>query len=168
MTTPGQQITTDLAVLNEVLFQLEQIAEISKATAWISATPLFLGTSYTGDFYIQIVPGVAIDEHSRQGSGYTAAEITVVCFKKLLVDRAQRDTKRIAEASIGLLKIVQDISDRLTNNFLRGLLTVPMRPTRRGPASAGPIAGTGWASIERRFEGKYRVVYPAPQQLTGL
>lgn len=167
MAVTGQQVTTDLAVLNEVLFQIKQITGISEANAWISATPLFLGTTYPGDLYIQVVPGVAVDELSKMGEGYNAAEITIICFKKLLLDRAQRDTKLIAEASIGLLKVVQNVSDRLTNNFLRGLLTVPMRPVRRGPASAAPAA-TGWASIERRYQAKYRVVYPAPQQLTGL
>lgn len=166
MTTPGQQITTDLAVLNAVLFQIRQVSSISSVTSWISATPVFLGTDYPGDFYVQVVPGSSVDEHSRQGSGYIAAEITVVSFKRLLLDQAEQETELIASATVGLLTVVQDIYDRLTNNFLKGLLTVPMRPTRRGPALAGPIAGSGWASIERRFEAKYRVAFPDIQETT--
>lgn len=165
MATPGQAVTNDSAVLNEIVDELRTVTGLGSSTVFISAEPIFLTTSYPGQQYVEVVPGGALDELSKAGAGYIRADFRIITFKRLLIDMKKQDTKRIADASLGLFKLVQDITDKLTQNFLAGLLVVPLRPVRRTSASSGPIIGAGWASVERVFEATYRGTFSDPSNL---
>lgn len=166
MSTPGQIETNDSDVLNEIVKELRTVTGLGTSTVFVTAEPIFFGTSYMGQQYVEVVPGGALDDFSKAGTGYIRADFRIITFKRLLIDMKDQDTQRIANASLGLFNLVRDITDKLTQNYLDDQLVIPMRPVSRTSASAGPIVGSGWASVERVFEATYRVAFSDPSNFT--
>lgn len=165
MVTPGQVVTNDSAVLREIVSELITIDGLNTGNVFISAEPIFLASAYPGDQYVEVVPGGALDVLSKAGDGYIRADFRIIVFKRLLLDIKRQDTELIASASLGLFALVQTITDKLTQNYLK-LLVVPLRPIRRTSASSGPVIGAGWSSTERVFEATYLGTFSEPSNFS--
>ena len=167
MSTPGNVVTSTEEVLNEIVAQLATVEGLNTGNVWISAVPFFLQVSIPGDQYVQVVPGAAIDSYAGEGIGYTADQVKIVVFKRLLLDMAQQDTQKIANASVGILQLVQLITNKLTQNFLNAKLTSPLLPMRRDAANSAPVEAMGWVSMERVFQMRYLIDFSAPQAMVS-
>ena len=154
-------ITTDLEVLDAVVKVLQK--PFAKSQVFITAEPIFLGLSYPGDEYIEVVPGAKIDRGATVGHGLCSQEIRIVCFRRLMMDIQEQDTQRLINESRGLVATVNKVYSSLSNNFLENLLVVPMHPVRQSAASVAPLTATGWASIERVFTCQYEQPFPEVQ-----
>lgn len=165
MTTPGQTITTPEAVLAEIVAQLRTVSGLNEGNCYLIAQPMFVGVNYGGDHYVQVCPGSAIDKLTAEGEGFTVDNLRIVVFKRLMTDMIDQDTQKLTDATNGVLKLVRDITDKLTQNFLRGLLVVPLKPLRREMGGV-PDSFSGWARIDRVFDMAYRINYSAPQSLS--
>lgn len=164
MATPGQTPTDLLTVLAAIVAKVELV--VGEGNVWISAEPIFLGVSYPGDLYVEVVPGTGTDDKSRSGFGLVLDQVQIVVYKRLFTDLPEQHTQLLADASVGLLKTVKDITNKLTQNFLDGLLLVPLYPVRRDPSSI-PLGSMGWASVTRLFNMKYVENFSSPQDYTS-
>lgn len=167
MATPGNSPTTDAAVLRAMVNKINDATSIPDQTAYVVAEPIFMGVAYTGDQYVQVVPGAAVD---RIGTGNTRGlietEVRAVVYKRLFLDSADIQTELITNASIGLLQLVGDVDGQLINSMLDGLIVQPIVPVRRAPVVKPPVFNSGWSSVERFYTLKYVVSYPAIQDQT--
>lgn len=164
MATPGQNNTTLTTCLNQIVAVLSTVDTLNNGNVFIAADPVFLGTSYMGDRYVEVVPGANMDKYAPVGSGYQDDSVSVYVYYRLLLDQADMDTRKLADSSIGLLALMDTIDDSIINHFLGGLLLQPMMPKSREP---WPQAAAGWAGIRRVYNFRYRTTYPNPQGMTS-
>lgn len=160
----GNTNTTETAILNQIVKELQTVTGFGTATVFLSVRPLFLA-SPPGDRYIEVVPGVAQDENTRHTIGEMNDSFSVCVYQRWLGDQDQRDTAKIADTSAGILATVAAVETKLTNSFLAGLALVPVVPRRRD-AAADDLHRPGWVMIQRHFMLKYRYAYPAAQSLS--
>ena len=161
MATPGNQNTTDAKVLLAIVDEINDASSINDHVVSISADPSFLGVSYAGDHYIQVIPGSVEDRiGTGDGSGVHETEFSVVVYKRLVTDLANQDTKKITHATLGLLSLIDDIDAQLVNSMLGGIVLTPIIPISRESILKPKETAQGWAASERRYSVLYKVSYP--------
>ena len=155
--------TSETAILNQTVAELQAITGMNAGTVFIAAIPLFL-ESPPGDVYMEVVPGAAIDAQAKQGTGRTEDAFTVCIFKRLFSDEAGRDSARIADATQGLLAVVASVEAHIVASYLKGLALVPVLPDRREAAERNPAdPADGWICIKRVFKVEYLWSMPSAQ-----
>ncbi len=160
----GQNVKSDYDVLEAIQTQLRTITNLDENNCYIIAEPVFLPGMYPGDQFVQIAPGNAIDKQAIAGNGVVQAEVRIAIYKRLLVDRAGQESELIADATNGILTLVETIQNKLTQNYLVGRLVIPMVPLRREVGGGVPAQQSGWARIDRLFMYSHRVTFSAQQQ----
>lgn len=155
--------TTETAILNQIVTELRAITGLNEATVFICAIPLFLEDA-PGDEYMEVVPGAAIDVQAKQATGRLQDSFTVCIFKRLFSDQEGRDTQRIADATNGILALVDSVQSKLIASYCKGLALVPILPERREAAERNPQdPADGWIMIKRTFRVEYLYTFPSAQ-----
>ena len=157
----GNQAVKELAVLNEIVTQLQTIAGLQSNNCYMVAEAVFMGGGWPGDQYVQVTPGIAIDSYAEQGRGYKTAEVRIAIWSRLLTDRPYQDGQKLANATTGLMVLVDTVQNKLTQNFLDGKLVRPLTPKRREPRAGVPAQQTGWARVDRIFAYSHRETFSA-------
>jgi hypothetical protein len=154
-------ITTETAILNQVVAELQTLNDANAGNVFIAAQTVWLAEP-PGDFYLEVIPGVAIDKWAKQGNGWIKDSFTVCVFKRLIVDMQDQDTAKIADASVGLLKLIDDVQTKLTLSYLAGKALVPILPERREAGERNPDDPyDGWIMMRRTFVVEYLYAVPA-------
>jgi len=89
----GQQNTTEYAVLNSIVSELQEISSLNSNNCYISAEAVFMGDTYPGDLYVQVVPEVGNDQYAGVGRGYKIAQVRIQ-------DRVETVTRRIVISDV--------------------------------------------------------------------
>lgn len=155
--------TTETAILNQAVTELQAISGMNVGTVFIAAIPLFLENP-PGDQYIEVVPGAAQDVQAKQGTGRIDDSITICIFKRVFSDEVGRDSVRIADASVGLLQLVYTVEQKIIASYLAGLALVPVLPVRREAGERNPQdPSDGWVMMKRQFRLEYLYSMPNAQ-----
>lgn len=161
-------ITTPTAICNAIVAKIiSSVEDIRPENAFLCAAATWLGVSYVGDRYVEVVPGAAVDLSAEQGVGRRRQSITVATFWRLMVDQDGQDTVRLADSTLGLLQFVDGIDAALINSALGGLANVPMLPDRMEQAERDPEEIVGdWVMVKRIFKVVYLYSFPDTQDLS--
>lgn len=164
MTIPNVN-TSETAIINQIVAELRTLPDANDMNVFLSAVVEWLDTP-PGDWYVEIIPGVAQDRGTKEEVGMVDDSFTVCLFWRLYADPAQRDTIRIADASLGALQFVRRIEDKLTNSFLAGLALVPILPNRRDSFERAPLELPGWVMVRRAFTFSWLWSFPSRQSVS--
>jgi hypothetical protein len=163
MPIPANTNTTEYAILNQVVTELQTISGMNSANVFISAFATFL-PSPPGDVYIEVVPGVAQDMQAKQGIGALKDQINICVFWRFFGDQDGRDSARLADSTNGLFQFLATVEQKLIASFLAGKALVPMLPDRREAAERNPQdPADGWVMVKRSFNVEYLYSFPGPQ-----
>lgn len=153
-------LTSETAVLNQVVTELRTITDANVGNVFIAAQSIWLSEP-PGDFYIEVIPGVALDKWGKQAGGWIRDSFTVAVFKRVVLDQTDQDTVKIADASLGLLALVATVQTKLIESFLAGLALVPVLPDRREAGERNPDDPyDGWVMMRRTFNVEYLYAFP--------
>lgn len=155
-------ITDEISIINQVLAELRTLDDANEANVFLAAYPIWLPMP-PGDWYIELVMGVGQDKAAKHPIGWMLDSFSVCIFRRLLVDQSDYDTKRIADESLGVLRMVLDVQTKLTESFLAGMALVPVLPDRRESGERNPEDPyDGWVMMRRTFRLEYLYAFPGP------
>lgn len=81
---------------------------------------------------------------------------------------SQDDSTRVRVAGInGIMVLSETIHNKLTQNFLKARLVIPLRPKRREPGSQLPANHTGWTRVDRLYDYTHRETFSAQSNDTS-
>lgn len=152
--------TSETAILNQVVTELLTLSNATALNVFLAAQVIWLSEP-PGDFYLEVVPGVAQDNWAKQAGGWVKDSFTVAIFKRVLMDPNDSDAAKIADASVGLLALVASVQTKLIESFLAGLALVPILPERREAGERNPEDPyDGWVMMRRTFKVEYLYAFP--------
>ena len=155
----GNTFTSESAILNQVVAQLASVTGFNADTVFVAATVEWLDGA-PGDRYIEVIPSIATDKNAAGEIGEVEDTFTVCLFWRLYSDQAQRDTKRIADATNGALVALANIEASLTNCTLAGLALKACLPERREDFERPPVDLPGWVMVRRRYKVGWAYSFP--------
>ena len=152
-------LTTEVAILNQIVNEITTLVSGNAGNVFIAAQAVWLSEP-PGDFYIEVIPGVALENWMKQGNGWLKDSFTVAIFKRILSDQTDQDTIKIADASVGLLNLVATVGGLVTSK-LAGLALNPVLAQRREAGERNPDDPyDGWIMMRRQFIVEYRYATP--------
>lgn len=154
-----------IAVYQQVMTELKLVDGFNDANVMMRVRPVFL-TNPPGDQYVQVVTGTAIEKQARSYLGYCTDQITIAVFKRLLTDQAERDTQKITNDAVGLMKLMGAVESAMINTKLAGLLTATMCPVRTDAPEESGIEADGWVMMRRTFDMQHQYDFPAEQSIS--
>lgn len=157
--------TTRDAVYRALLARVQTVVtaggspQFAASSVYLAAVP-FLDSSNKIP-YVQIVPGVPVERHTRQGGGLREEEFDVAVWVRLFQDHDDRETELIADSALGLLQLQaiidgNDTAPGITNMNLTGTLEGTIR-WLRGSAAARDQENPGWAMAADTYSMMYTV-----------
>lgn len=146
--------TTADAIYRDLLARLQAQLSIDDSHIWMAPFPIFNQHDRT---CVQLVPGVPTAVTPQSGVGLVTEEFRVVIWTKVILDQNTVSTGRIADSTLGVLKLLSDVIVALVQyHGSADLFTYPVT-YQRGATVTESDQHPNWIYAEATFMLGYQI-----------